>query len=130
MFFLRLGHHTGDGHLWSVYEADLVVVNVPALAPCAAELRSRISHRVVVKVTRAGQTTDNYIWCEHFARTEAELYAGPLMDAGLMGTVVPTFYGMWRSSIQSLCDELIVAVFEHVGEPLADNWSLMHPYWT
>jgi hypothetical protein len=129
-FFLRLGEQTGNGALWTVFEADLVALNINPLSPCAPELSSRVMHRVVVKITRAGPSMDDYAWCENSAQAEAELYAGPLLKAGLVGSVVPTFYGIFKASLPRMQhDHVLAAVYERVGDQLADEWSLVHPFW-
>lgn len=129
-FFLRLGEQMGNGALWTVFEADLVALNVDPLDPCTPELSARVMHRVVVKVTRSGPAMDDYAWCENSALAEAELYAGPLLQAGLVGSTVPKFYGIFKAPLPRLQeDHVLAAVYERVGHQLADEWSMVHPFW-
>jgi hypothetical protein len=101
-FFLRLGERIGEGALWTVFAAEVVPINTQSQTQHASRNRngpSPASPRtlpVVAKLTRASMHVEGLEWCETFARAEANLYAGPL---GALGTVVPTFYGMWSAPL-------------------------------
>lgn len=60
-------------------------------------------------------------------KKEAELYFGPL--APLMGTVVPTFYGLWCADDGGEEGTAWLCVLERVGPAVSDDWSSLHPNW-
>lgn len=122
-FQLDLGKHEGDGDLWTVFSAKLTPINV------SDEILPSSKIPVVVKMARPGLHRDALYMESEWARDEAYLYVGPLAQHGLVGSAVPSFYGLWRAVIPGTTDELLISILEQVGCPVSDQWSMIGQYW-